>query len=183
MLIKNLLDDNNKLKSDERLGEQPELVELKKIKLELEFTKKALEESKKAETKYANQADTYRKHVDIVNKHLGIFDTNLKIQCKFQNKQQGCKFGLTCKYEHSEMGGKPDCPFWLENRCKFSSKKCKGVHDQNRKGSNVNAAKEMEQQRGLGDKLDCSFWMENRCKFGKKCRAKHEPNKRGSKVT
>ena len=166
-MIKNILDDNTKLKSDEKLAFQPELIELKRTKNDLEDIKKALEESKKAKEAVASLAETYKRHVDIVNKHLNrSSDINTKV---------------------SGMEGKSDCAYWMENRCRFSDKKCRSLHDPRKKGMNESAIAEPEKQHviqeGLVDKRDCTFWLENRCIFSdKKCRGLHDPSKRGTNV-
>ena len=161
-MIKNMLEDNDKLKSDEKLASQPELIELKRTKKDLEDVKKALEESKKAEETVAILAETYKMHVDIVNKHLNNSS------------------------ELNRMEKKSDCAFWLESRCKFSDKKCKSLHHPSKKGIKEKSVKEPEQQQvnheRLVNKLDCAFWMENRCRYtDKKCRGSHDPIKRGSR--
>ena len=61
MMIKNMLDDNTKLKSDEKLAVQPELIELKRTKNDLEDVKKALDESKKAVEAVASLAKNIQK--------------------------------------------------------------------------------------------------------------------------
>ena len=182
-----MVDNNNKLKSNEKLASQPELVELKKIRMELEATKKAFAESKKSEENIGNLTEIYKKHVAIVNNHLAIVDPTINTKCKFQDKPQGCKFGHRCKNEHSEMGEKTDCSYWLEKNCKFSEKKCRGLHEPAKKGINVISAINMEQlqiaQEGMVNTLDLSYWMENCCRFSdKKCRGLHNPVKKGCQI-
>ena len=48
--MKNLKEDNKKLKSDEKIASQPELIVLSKTKLDLEAVKKALKDSKETKT-------------------------------------------------------------------------------------------------------------------------------------
>ena len=56
-------EDNTKLKSDEKLASQPELVVFRKTKLDLEAVKKALKDSKETKQYVSNLAKAHGKYI------------------------------------------------------------------------------------------------------------------------
>ena len=62
--MKNLKEENKKLKSDEKLASQPEPVVLRQTKLDLEAVKKALTDLKETKQYVSNLAEAGGKYID-----------------------------------------------------------------------------------------------------------------------
>ena len=68
-IMKNLKEENKKLKSDEKLASQPEPVVLRQTKLDLEAVKKALTDLKETKQYVSNLAEARGKYIDTM--HFG----------------------------------------------------------------------------------------------------------------